>query len=75
MNYITSKDKRLVKEHLNRYVQADGQKELSLEAYKRATMWAEGMTLAEIAAEEGVSQATVSKTVRLVVAKIKAFAL
>lgn len=71
---LTTSDKRFVNEQLTRFVQLGGDKEITLKAYQRTAEWANGMTFAEIAEEEGVSKATVAQTVRGVVEKLRVFA-
>jgi predicted DNA-binding protein YlxM (UPF0122 family) len=73
MANLTNKDKRLVRDTINQYVQSGGDGQISLMAYQRAVQWGDGYSFAEIAAEEGVSPQTVAVSVKKVVEYIKQF--
>lgn len=73
MANLTNKDKRLVRDCLNQYVQAGGDSQISLQAYQRAVLWGEGYSFAEIAEQEAVSPQAVAVAVKKVVEYIKQF--
>jgi DNA-binding transcriptional regulator GbsR (MarR family) len=74
MAYLDSKDKRLVRDYIHKWVNAGGDKEVTVGNYQRTVQWSEGMTMAEIAESEGVSKSAVSVSIINVVLRIKAFA-
>lgn len=71
MPQLTTKDQRLVREHLHTYIQAGGERDITIADYGRASRWAEGYSMAEVAEEEGVSTQAVSRSVKKVVAGIQ----
>lgn len=70
---LTTKDKRLIAEHLNHFVQDGGESVISMNDFKRAMMWSNNYSLQEIADEEGVTMQTVANGVKKVVARVKAW--
>lgn len=67
MAKLTTKDQRLVREHIHAYVQAGGEGDITIADYQRAIRWSEGYSMNEIGEEEHVTAQTVSRSVNKVV--------
>ena len=75
MPNVTSKDRRQVRDTINRFVQSGGDSLITLKNYARAVKWSNGYSFAEIAEEEGVSTQTVGVSVKQVVGHVLKFNL
>lgn len=71
MPKLTTKDQRLVREHIHAYVQAGGERDVTIADYQRAIRWSEGYSMDEIGGEEGVTAQTISRSINKVVDGIK----
>lgn len=70
---LTSKDKRLLREQLNRFIQDTQGDGVKIKEYAWAVQWSEGMTFQEIADELGMTKSHIAQTVSKVVEKVKEF--
>jgi DNA-binding CsgD family transcriptional regulator len=69
-NKLTAKDKRQVRDAIDRFVAGGGDAQMSLMAYQRTKQWCDGYTFSEIAEQEGVSAQTVQVSVNKVASLI-----
>lgn len=72
MKYTTKAEKELVAATVNKYIHSGYS--LTIQRYTRVVSWSNGMTLQDIATEEGVTHQAVGQTVREDFKKILDFA-